>query len=147
MVNKTETFSLEIPAKLQYLRIVSSYIESIFENIDWIENSPDDVYSITLAVQEVCTNIIQHAYADCVDGRIKLEINLSQQEQEDKIFVDIHDRGQSFDPESIPSPELGTLQEHGLGLFLVHQLMDEVVYKTCDRKNIWYLSKGIRRQK
>jgi serine/threonine-protein kinase RsbW len=52
-----------------------------------------------------------------------------------------HDTGASFDPTVVPTPRLGELQEHGFGLFLVRELMDEVEYQANASGNCWTLVK------
>ena len=44
-------------------------------------------------------------------------------------------------PTVVPAPQLGELQEHGFGLFLVRELMDEVAYQADATGNRWKLVK------
>jgi anti-sigma regulatory factor (Ser/Thr protein kinase) len=59
------------------------------------------------------------------------------------LIVSIDDAGSAFDlPETIPQPS-HHLQERGLGLFLVYELMDEVRYTRRDERNHWHLRKQL----
>jgi anti-sigma regulatory factor (Ser/Thr protein kinase) len=78
-----------------------------------------------MAVDEACTNIIEHAYGDA-PGDIHLGCRVAPGE----CVITIRDRGRPFDPESVPPPDLTCDLEDrragGLGLYLMRKLMDEV---------------------
>jgi serine/threonine-protein kinase RsbW len=89
---------------------------------------------VTLAVDESITNIMEHAYEDDLEGELKIEIVL---EVEPTQFVArLKDRGKSFDPRNVPPPDLkrhvSEGRKHGLGVFLVRRIMDEVDYTACE---------------
>lgn len=93
------------------------------------------IYDLQLAVDEACTNIVQHGYG----GRGgKIEITLDPVEE--GVRVMIHDWGAAFDLEQVPEPDLtAPLEERrlgGLGLYFIHRLMDHVAFRfDCDRGN------------
>jgi serine/threonine-protein kinase RsbW len=85
-------------------------------------------YSVQLAVDEACTNIIEHAYGGEGLGEIECICNIL----EDGLEIILHDRGKPFNPKEIndidinmPLDELGN---RGAGLFLMRKLMDEVKF-------------------
>jgi anti-sigma regulatory factor (Ser/Thr protein kinase) len=92
--------------------------------------SDKDIYAIQLASDEASSNIIEHAYAGAKGG--KLEIELSVTSAELKIIM--RDHGKSFDPSSVPEPnvkaDLSERKIGGLGMYLMRKLMDEVSYET-----------------
>jgi serine/threonine-protein kinase RsbW len=47
------------------------------------------------------------------------------------MLIVVRDPGPGFDPSSIPSPVIGEniYSNHGRGIFLINQLMDEVQFK------------------
>ncbi len=87
-------------------------------------------FDLRLAVEEVCTNLIQHGYADMEPGPIKLNF----QADPERIVISISDLGLSFPPEHAPPPDLESGWEDrplgGLGWHLVFELMDEVIYRS-----------------
>lgn len=102
------------------------------------------VEKIMLAVDEACTNIIKHAYKSSPEG----EITLIVEYDEEKFTITIIDYGKSFNPESIPQPDLQKYyREHkvgGLGIYLMKSLMDDVKYTSIPGKyNQVLLSKNI----
>lgn len=79
---------------------------------------------LVLAVNEACMNIIQHAYGLGQNGDILLEIVL----EEDGVAVRITDFADPVDWSSCRPRDLDDLRPGGLGLHLIHELMDEVVF-------------------
>jgi len=104
----------------------------------------ETVENIMLAVDEACTNIIKHAYRSLPDGEIIIKIEYN----EDKFTVVIIDYGKSFDPGSVPKPDLRKYYNErrvgGLGMYLMKTLMDDVKYTSIPGKyNKVLLSKNI----
>jgi serine/threonine-protein kinase RsbW len=97
------------------------------------------VYSVQLATQETCINIVKHAYGEDREGRIQTSIALDDDPL--RVTVRLVDTGQGFDIDAVPEPDLENPQVHGYGLFLIHQLMDEVSYQRDGEGNVWRLVK------
>jgi serine/threonine-protein kinase RsbW len=87
------------------------------------------VYAIKLAVDEACTNIIEHAYG----GESKGEIRCTCTIQKDSLEVKLQDWGCVFNPNSIPEPNFDVpieeLKPRGAGLFFMKKFMDEVRFE------------------
>jgi serine/threonine-protein kinase RsbW len=85
-----------------------------------------EIYAVELAVDEACSNIIEHAYG----GEDKGEIECTCNDTDHGLEIIIRDDGRPFDPKLIPSPnfsvELNELKPRGAGLFLIRNLMDDV---------------------
>ena len=114
----------------QSLILISKFIESEGEKAGLNE---DDLYAVKLAVDEACTNIIEHAYEEKGDGEIICEcIDLL-----DGFEVVLNDTGKDFNPESIAAPNIGAalknLKVRGAGLFLIKKLIDEVRFDFDDK--------------
>ncbi len=95
--------------------------------------SSKEVYSIQLAADEACSNVIEHAYAGVPDGEILLTCDV----EEGQICITIHDHGKEFDISHVRQPNLGKdLSERevgGLGVYLIHKLMDEVHFSSSKK--------------
>ena len=93
------------------------------------------VYSIEMAVDEACSNIIEHAYGGEGKGEIRCTCTVSDQ----ILAIELNDRGKSFDPSQVPPPNLSTnledRQAHGLGLYFIRKWMDEVRYISTGTEN------------
>jgi serine/threonine-protein kinase RsbW len=104
----------------------------------------DDVFHVEMAVDEACSNIIEHAYAH-ISGDIDLLWTCPGPGQ---MEIVIHDSGEPFDPDAVPLPPIGRqdqmddLNEGGLGLYFIRKLMDEVRFEfTPGQGNTLYLAK------
>ncbi len=99
------------------------------------------VYSIEMAVDEACSNIIEHAYGGEGKGDIRCTCSVNEQ----SLTIIIKDRGKSFDPSIIPPPklsdDLSEREAHGLGLYFIRQWMDEVHFTTNGSENVLTLMK------
>jgi serine/threonine-protein kinase RsbW len=95
------------------------------------------VYAVEMAVDEACTNIIEHAYGGEGRGNIECTCQINQ----DGLTVLLRDYGSPFDPSNVPEPDVNAAIEDrevgGLGLYLIHKLMDEVHFEfTPDFGNV-----------
>jgi len=121
----------------------SCSLQNLEEICDYVTHCADEaglseseVYAVQLAVDEASTNIMEHGYGRECPERIDITCEIL----EDGLKVVIYDDAQPFTPEGVPEPEtnvpLEDLKPRGLGLFLIHKMMDEVKYEpTADRGN------------
>lgn len=131
---------LEIPATFQHLNVIDGCVRALLAGINGLPNRETLAYNVELAVHETCTNIVEHAYAHR-HGRIRAVIALSDNPR--RLVVDLYDSGRSFDITAVSPPNLDEPQEAGYGLFLVHNLMDAVMYKAEADGNHWQLIKEL----
>lgn len=132
---------LKVKSKTDNLSVIRDFISS---NAHKAGISTEAVDNIMLAVDEACTNIIKHAYKSYPEGEIIIKINYDI----NKFTILIIDYGKTFDPTSVPKPDLKKYyHEHkvgGLGMYLMRKLMDDVKYTTVPGKyNQVLLSKNI----
>lgn len=139
MLHELETVAVEIPANLQYLNILGACVRTLLASVENLSEPETTAYNLELAVQEIGVNIIKHAYAGRI-GRIQAVFLLS--EAPIQVSMTLCDTGVSFNPDDVPEPQLGEIQEHGFGLFLVKQLMDQVEYRRVECRNYWKLVKN-----
>jgi len=115
--------TLTIPAQFKNLNKVRGFVKKFARKAGFSEA---DSYKIQLAVDEACSNIIEHAYTGGNTGEIVCGCDYNDEE----LIIQLVDFGQSFDPERVESPNLdSSLKDRktgGLGLYFIHQLMDEV---------------------
>lgn len=82
--------------------------------------------AVVIAVGELCTNAIVHAYG----GRPGQPIELSLRIAEDHVEVTVEDFGKPFEDREYRRPDFTGFADHGWGLYLVHQLVDCCVFDT-----------------
>ena len=87
-----------------------------------------DTYAVKLAVDEACSNIIEHGYC----GETDAEICCGYEVLDEGLKITIQDWGTPFAPEEIPEPnfnvDLCDLKPRGAGLYFMKKLMDEVEF-------------------
>lgn len=87
------------------------------------------IYAVQLAVDEACSNIIEHAYGGEGQGEIQCVCVVNRR----GLTVTLRDQGAPFDPSSVPDPDLYSpleeRREGGLGLYLMRRLMDELHFE------------------
>jgi serine/threonine-protein kinase RsbW len=114
------------PGTYKSLEPISKFIIKKAKNAGFSEN---DVYAIQTAVDEACSNVIDHAYGGENIGDI--EIRMENTHHELKIIIS--DTGDPFDPEDVPNPDITSpleiRKERGLGIFFMKKLMDEVIFE------------------
>jgi len=93
------------------------------------------VEAFILAVDEACTNVIKHAYGGASDGLIGITVRVL----DDRLEVRIQDTGRAFERATYQTPDLAELTRRrrggGLGVHIMHKLMDEVQYKRTGSVN------------
>lgn len=121
---RSNRFELEIEGKLENLSVVADFMSEAMKQLG-VDLAT--ISRVQMAVDEACTNIIQHAYSGEM-GVITLVCELV----DDDLVITTRDRGKPFDPNFVPPPDLGAdLDERrvgGLGMHFVRKLMDEVSY-------------------
>ena len=122
---------LDIPARPEYVALARLVVSSLASaRRDLTDDRVDD---LKVAVSEACTNAIEaHHSADSDDSVVVRCIEL-----DDRLEVEIEDRGSGFDPEALPEhppvtdPERLNF-ERGLGIPLIKTLVDDVRISSSD---------------
>jgi serine/threonine-protein kinase RsbW len=123
----TRTFS----GRYKNLAKIADFVSGIAQDAGF---DTAQVYSLQLAVDEACTNIIEHGYGGEGRGKIVCACDLSA----NGLTITLKDWGRKFDPEEVPKPNynvpLEKLQKRGAGLYLMNKIMDRVHYQFDDKK-------------
>lgn len=122
----TTTFKLIVPGNFNNLARIADFIDQAAAQTGLNDKAG---YAIKMAVDEACTNIIEHAYG----GEGRGEIELTCRIKENGLQVIITDQGLPFDPNQVtlldPQTPLNQRQRRGMGMFFIYNLVDEVDYK------------------
>lgn len=126
------------PARFEYLDEIRSYVAEEARAAGFSEKI---IYAVQLAADEAASNIIEHAYAGESDASFEMSVEFS----DDRLVLTFKDRGKSFDFSQVRKPDLkADLSERkigGLGVYLMHKLMDEVSYRSTGNENVLTLMK------
>ena len=135
-----EKLEFSLANDLRELAGLASQIERFCEARDL---EPQVAYAVNLSIDEILTNTISYGYDDDETHRIELIVRI----EDGALVVVIVDDSAAFDVTETTQPELNApLSERdpgGLGLFLVHQMMDGVEYQRRDGRNVVTLTKRV----
>src|SRR5205814_5524843 len=122
-----DVLELEIPARPEFVALVRLVVASVASTRRVLaEERIDD---LKLAVSEACTNAIEAHKSTSVPDHVAVRLF----ERDDRFEVSIEDRGEGFDPSTLPEhppvtdPERLNF-ERGLGIPLIRTLVDEVAF-------------------
>jgi len=119
---------LIVPGRFERLTEIAAFVTQAAREAGL---NDDEVFHVEMAVDEACSNVIEHAYASQA-GEIDLACTCPAAGQ---FEVVIRDSGQPFEPGEVPATNVGTptdldnLNEGGLGLYFIRKLMDEVRFE------------------
>jgi len=105
------------------------------------EASPEVVFAINLALEELITNIVKYGYDD--EGEHEIFVRLAR--REGAVELEIRDDGHVFNPFDQPEPDTSLPAEEreigGLGIHFVRQMLDSHHYERCEGHNVVVLTK------
>lgn len=124
--------NLTVPGRFEYLAAIADFIAEAGGEAGF---APDTIFHVQMAVDEACSNVIEHAYGGQDRGKIKL----SSECRKNEWVITIQDTGRPFNPQVVPKPDLNIklddIKTGGLGLYFMNQLMDNVEFTFGNRGN------------
>jgi len=133
--------SFKLKSKLSELDTLCQHLERFGQSLGL---SKKCIFEANLALDELFTNIISYGFKDNKEHTIEITIS----HKNNKLIFNIEDDGLPFNPTEVDIPDLEcTIEEckiGGLGIHLAKNLMDEVCYQRCKKKNILTLKKNIK---
>ncbi len=96
---------------------------------------------LVLALDEACTNVIRHAY-----GNACKPVRLEMERRRDRIRFTLRDYGRSCDPDRIRSRNLADVRPGGVGVHIIKQAFDSVIYEPRPRGTKLVLEKLLPRK-
>ena len=134
-----DRLQIALPAEIDSLLPIRRFIERACTQADLDDETS---YDIKLAVDEACTNIVQHGYAGLDPGSMIVSLQYGTH----KLVVRITDFGHPFepseplepDPEAALSGKLG-----GIGLHFIYRSVESVSYEASESGNTLTLVKDL----
>lgn len=107
---------------------IDPVVQGIMEVVREMRCADGKEDAIELALSEALANAVIHGAQG--DALKVVECDVACDETRGMLIV-VRDPGPGFDPNAIPSPVMGEniYSNHGRGIFLINQLMDEVQFK------------------
>lgn len=136
-------YELIVPGDVKSLSLIRMVVKEVAEDAGLSQELIDKV---EMAVDEACTNVIEHGYGD-MTPHPPVEIHMNCDGRQ--FVIDIVDSGPSFDFDDkarnkFPEHWLNADHTRGAGLYLMMCLMDDVDYKKLpDQRNRMRMIKHI----
>ena len=123
---------LELYSQSRFLSGVRALVSNIAQRLGFNEI---ECGQISLAVDEALCNIIKHGYQQRPDGRIWINI-WARHNDPAEIKVVIDDLAEQVDLEVIKSRDLADIRPGGLGVHIMREIMDEVLFEKREHKGM-----------
>ena len=117
--------TLELYSQPRLLAGVRALVSNVAQRIGFNEIMCGQ---ISLAIDEALCNIIKHGYDKRTDGTIRMSI-WALENHPPCLRLVIEDEARQVDPSTIQSRDLDDVRPGGLGVYLIHEIMDEVRYE------------------
>lgn len=131
---------LEINAKVENLSSVLMFLNEILDDTSC---NFKERFALEEAVEEIFVNIAKYAYLQG-DGKVYIEVNCD----DDVVEITFIDEGVEYNPLLKDDPNFDIPLEDrpigGLGIYMVKNLMDEVIYNYLDNKNVLRIKKFLK---
>lgn len=89
-----------------------------------LATNEEAINQLEVAVGEAAANIILHAY----DREPGQPIELVAEVDAEQIILSLYHHGRDFDETAVAPPSFDGRREHGFGVYLIQQLVDQVTY-------------------
>src|SRR3989304_5621483 len=97
----SEEKTLRVPGRFESLAEIADFIARVARDAGFDE---DDDFRVQMAVDEACSNVVEHAYGPNRAGDIVLSCRV---DGNGDLRVDIYDQGRPFNPDVVPEPQVG----------------------------------------
>ena len=112
---------VRVPSRLEYRDLAIRLVASACK---LVPNGGDDFSNeVISAFSEALNNVVIHG-GDSKGEDIQIEI----EPKDDRLTIRLMDYGKSFDPHDAMPPDLDSLPESGLGVFIMRSFMDDITY-------------------
>lgn len=138
--------TIKLTGPMDHLRIVWQTGEALLETVSFDEDPEGTRYNVQLALQEMVTNVLRHAYGLDERGPIEVVFDL----QDEALEIELRDRGPAFDPLSFrrqrdEAVDAAPTEVGGFGIEIARAVMDDVSYVREAGWNCLRLTKRLRK--
>ena len=96
-------FLLHVPSSTDNLAMIRDFVSKVGAKAGFDEK---EVMKLSLAVDEACANVIEHAYGDIpIKGQVRVRVTFDA----DEVIIEVVDTGKGFDPSQLPVKDVEQL--------------------------------------
>lgn len=140
----TAIVDLELRGTMDHLRVVWQVGETLLGSVPFREDAEGTRYNILLALQEMVTNVLRHAYGGDESQPVRLQFVA----EPGGIEVTLRDQGPPFDPLAF---DAGCLDEEGMpvspggfGILILKAVMESIDYQRDGDWNVLTMMRSVR---
>ncbi len=124
---------IRVPNKTRYLRLIGRIGENMARALEKYKGDREELaYHINLVLTESIANAMLHGNEEDPEKEVHISISIHCKSLNIKVF----DQGEGFDIDTLSTPNVEALDEHGRGIFIIRSLMDKVSYRRLDGGNV-----------
>jgi serine/threonine-protein kinase RsbW len=122
-------YQFSIPADVEAIAVVE---DQALQRVGAVGYDGDECFAIGTAFREALANAIVHG---CDSDASKIVEGSVDCAADGTVCIVVRDPGKGFDPDKVPDPlhQDNLTSDHGRGVYLIRQLMDEVKYSDGGR--------------
>ena len=115
--------ALRFPAIIVYRPVAIDLVSALIRHVKGADaNFRNEMIT---AFGEAFNNIVIHGYRGRSDGMLDIEAEMAP----DAMILRLIDTGREVDFSDVEPPDLASMPESGMGVFMIHALVDEVLYR------------------
>ncbi|MGC2061120.1 MAG: ATP-binding protein [Candidatus Sulfotelmatobacter sp.] len=121
----SELLDVNLPADAE---AIATAVDTISETLIRLEVPEQKRFEVALAVQEALANAVVHGCGNDPSKQVRCRL---QTDSQGRIVIIVTDPGPGFTPQVLSDPKQGEklYADHGRGVYLIRQLMDEVHFE------------------
>lgn len=133
---------LQLPGELDYRELVTRTVSLACKVATSArpQTSPAFTNELVSAVGEAFNNIAIHGFRDSEAEQVTILVEF----EDTHVRVELRDNGLSFEPDAVAVPDMDSLPESGMGLFIIRSFVDKMEYQSGS-PNVLALTKFIDR--
>ena len=138
----TATVDLRLCGTMDHLRLLWQVGETLLESVPFEDDPEGTRYNVLLAIQEMATNILRHAYQSDQGKAVEVQMETSTAD----FRVELRDYGAEFNPLLFECPATDPIaatpsENGGYGIMIARMVMDNVSYARTEGKNVLSMRK------
>ncbi|MDB5212881.1 MAG: hypothetical protein JWO86_808 [Myxococcaceae bacterium] len=114
---------LRFPAVIVYRPVAIDLVSALIRHVANADGNFRN--EMVTAFGEAFNNIVIHGYRGRTDGMLDIEAEMAP----DEMVLRLIDTGREVDFSDVEPPDLASMPESGMGVFMIHALVDEVLYR------------------